>query len=220
MTVATEDAGLCEGSVPGGLLIQTPNIEDSVQMFINSVDVRLAGTTYLDTLTAGNLTITLLDGSAEIQAGGENRYVPAGSRTIVPIDTEFGQVSGLPSVAEPYELDKLSGLPINNLPGRLTIIHPLTQPQIETLLAEHAAAQAAAVITTPAPVDVCKRVTLGTSTLWAGPAEFEAINEIGAGRRFPVLQITDADGAVWWQLRNSNWIERGRYESGMCATYH
>jgi hypothetical protein len=63
-------------------------------------------------------------------------------------------------------------------------------------------------------------VTLGTSTLWAGPADFyEAINEIGAGQPVsPVLQITDADGAVWWQLGNSNWIRAGEVrQSGECA---
>ena len=221
MTVATQDAGLCDGSIPGGLLIQTPNVEDSVQMFINSVDVHLAGTAYLDTLTAGYLTITLLDGSAEVVAGGETRFVPAGSRTLIPIDPEFGQVNGLPSMAEPYELDKLTGLPINNLPGRLTIADPLTTAQIETLLAEHLAVQAAAAnAATPEPVDVCKRVTVGTSTLWAGPADFyEAINEIAAGQPVsPVLQITDADGAVWWQLRNSNWIHAGDVrQSGECG---
>lgn len=208
MTVQTADAGLCDGSVQGGLLIQTPNAEHPVQMFINSIDIRLAGTAYLDTLTSGHLTITLLDGEADLLTGGESRFAPAGSRVRIPIDTEFGQVNGTPLEAEPYQLDKLEGLPINNLPGRLTIAAPLTTAQIETLLSERLAEQAATIIITPEPIETCKRVTIGTSTLWAGPAEFyEAINEIRAGQPvYPVLQITDADGTIWWQLQNSNWI--------------
>lgn len=219
MTVQTSDAGLCGGTVPGGLLIQTPNVEQPVQMYINSVDVRLAGTAYLDTLTSGYLTVTVLDGEADIASGGESRFVPAGSRTLIPIDTEFGQVNGIASASEPYQLDKLVGLPINNLPGRLTIAEPLTVAQIETLLTERLAEQAAAVVVTSQPIETCKRMTVGTSTLWAGPADFyEAINEIRAGQLvYPVLQITDADGVVWWQLQNSNWIRSGDVtQSGEC----
>ncbi len=219
MTVQTADAGLCGGGVPGGLLIQTPNVEHPVQMFMNSVDVHLAGTAYFDTLTNGHLTVTVLDGEADILAGGESRFVPAGSRALIPIDTEFGQVNGTPLAAEPYQPDKLEGLPINNLPGRLTIADPLTTAQIETLLSERLAEQAATIIVTPEPVETCKRITMGTSTLWAGPAEFyEAINEIRAGQLvYPVLQITDADGIVWWQLQNSNWIRsKDVSQSGEC----
>ncbi|MBZ0286399.1 MAG: hypothetical protein K8I30_02205, partial [Anaerolineae bacterium] len=220
MTVSTEDAGLCDGSVPGGLLIQSPNVEDQVQMYINSVDVRLSGTAYLDTLTADYLTVTLLDGSADIRAGGEDRFVPAGSRALIPIDPEFGQVDGAPSPAEPYDINRLTGLPINNLPGRLTIAEALTTEQIAALTAEHmAAVEAAANVEPVETVERCKRVTVGTATLWAGPAEFyEAINEIAAGRPiYPVLQIADADGAVWWQLQNSNWIQANAVrQSGEC----
>lgn len=220
MTVSTEDAGLCDGNIPGGLLIQTPNVEDQVQMYINSVDVRLAGTAYLDTLQAGYLTFTLLDGSADIESGGQDNFVPAGSRTLIPIDAEFGQVNGSPSPAEPYDFDKLTGLPVNNLPGRVKIAESLTADQIVTLIAEHnAAVEAAANVPPPETIERCKRLTLGTTTTWAGPAEFyEAINEIAAGRPVnPVLQITDADGQVWWQLQNSNWIQANAVrQSGEC----
>lgn len=221
MTVQTGHAALCDGEVAGGLLIQTPNVEQSVQMYINSVDVRLGGTAYLDTLETGYLTITVLDGEADIASGGESRFVPAGARSRIPIDPEFGQVSGEPSLAEPYDLDQLVNLPINNLPARLTIDEPLTSDRIEILLAEREAAQAAAaVVATPEVIEQCRYITIGTSTLWAGPAEFyEAINEIRAGQLVsPVLQITDANGVVWWQLRNSNWIRaRDVRQSGECA---
>jgi len=49
ITVKTADASLCDGKVAGGVLIQTPNIEETVSMTINAVEVRLAGTAYLTT---------------------------------------------------------------------------------------------------------------------------------------------------------------------------
>jgi hypothetical protein len=37
---------------------------------------------------------------------------------------------------------------------------------------------------------------------------YEAVNDISAGTRvFPVLQTTDADGKVWFQLHTSSWIQ-------------
>jgi hypothetical protein len=34
------------------------------------------------------------------------------------------------------------------------------------------------------------------------------VNEIRSGARVdPVFQVTDANGDIWWQLRNGNWIQ-------------
>ncbi len=209
VNVKTADAGLCEGKVAGGLLIQTPNIEEAVSIIINAVEVRLAGTAYLTTLDPGLLTINILDGKAEISNQDTMRFIPAGARLNIPVDSA-GAAKDVPATAEPYSAATFEGLPLNNLPKRVKLAEALTPEQITTLTTEYQN-QPVVVITqsTPEPNRACRYLTLGTSTLWAGPGDFyEAINEIAANARvYPVLQIKDADGATWWQLNNSNWIK-------------
>ncbi len=221
MRLTTRDAALCDGSVRGGLLIQTPNVEQFVSMNINGVQVSLAGTAYLHTVDSGYLTINLLDGEADISRNNETHFVPAGARIRIPIDINSSEVNGESSTAEPYDNDSLIGLPLNNLPNRVKLANALTSEQITALLTKRQSEQAtAATIATTEPPQACRYITAGTTTLWAGPGEFyEAINEIPAATRvFPVLRITDADGIVWWQLNNSNWLRaRAVTQRGECA---
>jgi hypothetical protein len=88
-------------------------------------------------------------------------------------------------------------------------VSALTAEQIVTLQTAHQnEEQAVLTAVTPQPSPACRYLTTGTATLWAGPGEFyEAINELPSGSRiYPKLRTTDASGAVWWQLSNSNWI--------------
>ncbi len=209
MTLKSGDAALCDGNVAGGLLMQTPNVEQSVNLNMNGVDIQLAGTAYLNTFDSNYLTINVLDGSIQISDKDKAYFVPAGARVRVPIDADTGLVNGAFTNAEPYINDELLGLPLNNLPNRVKLIDALNPDQITALQTAHQNEQeAAANVTTPQPSPSCRYVTTGTATLWAGPGEFyEAINEIRADVWvYPILQITDANGQLWWQLSNSNWI--------------
>lgn len=221
MTVKTADAGLCDGKVAGGLLIQTPNVEDAVSMTINAVTVKLAGTAYITTMDSGSLTINILDGEAEVWRNDEMRFIPAGAKVNISTDAETNQATDAPSAAEPYVITTFEGLPLNNLPNRVKVAEALTPEQIATLTTEHEKEPVMVIDqSTPEPSRVCRYFTTGTSTLRAGPGEFyEAINEIAANARvYPVLQIKDADGGVWWQLSNSNWIKaRAVRQLGECA---
>jgi hypothetical protein len=220
-TLHSADAGLCDGQLAGGLLLQTPNIIRNVDFTINGVNIRLAATAYLHVIDETQLVINVLDGQAEVAAGGVTQFIPAGSRTVIPINAESGQIDGLPSPAEPYTMDTLRALPVNNLPNRFHIAEALTTEEIATIMAEREAI-AMAVVEAPPPVDNrCQRIVRRDTTLWAGPGEFyEAINSIAAGENIdPILQIEDADGLRWWQLRNSNWIRSDQVsQSGECTT--
>jgi hypothetical protein len=220
-TLHSTDAGLCDGRLGGGLLMQTPNIIRNVDFTINGINVRLAATAYLQVIDETQLVINVLDGQAEIAAGGATQFIPAGARTIIPINAESGQIDGLPSPAEPYMMDDFRALPVNNLPNRLTVAEALTSEQIAAIMAEREAI-AMAVVQEPPPIDPgCQRIVRRDTTLWAGPGEFyEAINSIAAGENIdPILQLEDADGLTWWQLRSSNWIRVDQVsQSGECNT--
>ncbi len=220
-TLHSADAALCDGRLKGGLLMQTPNIIRNVDFTINGLNVRLAATAYLQVVDETQLVINVLDGQAEVAAGGTTQFIPAGTRAIIPINAESGQIDGLPSPAEPYTMDILRALPVNNLPNRLTITDALTTEQIAAIMAEREAI-VMAVVQPPSAVDTgCQRIVRRDATLWAGPGEFyEAINSIAAGENIdPILQIEDADGLMWWQLRSSNWIRSDQIsQSGECNT--
>ncbi|MBZ0294129.1 MAG: SH3 domain-containing protein [Anaerolineae bacterium] len=213
--LAGGDDALCEGAPRSGLLLQTPNTVDFVDFVMNGVTLKAAGTLFIH----DELTIAVLDGQALVGADAAVQYVPAGAQVQLVLD-EDGAAVGPPGSAEPYDEAALTGLPVNNLTYRFTIPSALDQAEIE--------AQTAAFFTpaaTPIPPEErernqCRRETLRAATLRAGPGLFyEGINEIAAGTILrPVLAARDADGVVWWQLPNSNWILANAVEtSGPCA---
>jgi hypothetical protein len=220
LTLKTQDYSLCEGALNSGLLLQTPNTFTNVDMIVNGIQMRLAATAFLQAQPGMNLTISVLQGQAELTANGETQFIPAGARASVPID-EQGMATGAPSMAEPYDLTVLRGLPLNSLPARLTLIDPLTPESIESAIAQHAVVEFAE---TPEAIPVvdtsCRRRTVRPTALWAGPGLFyDAVNNLPRGTVVrPIYQTTDADQNVWWQLSSSNWIQASDVEqSGECA---
>lgn len=210
--LSTNEDVFCDGALPSGLLMQTPN--RFVDFTINGVQVRLAGTFWLQ--SSGSLKIVALDGQAEVTANGATRYIPAGSQASVALNG-FGDLSE----AEPYTLDEVRALPVMALPLRVTIADPLTPEQIAAQTAAYFA-PTLSVEATPEVANVtprCEYVVRGGAALRAGPGRFyEAINDLRPGTVIePVLEYVDPDGALWWQLPNSNWIAAAAVEQrGEC----
>lgn len=200
---SSADFSGCDGALRAGLLLQTPNVEEVVTITINDLFFSFAGTFFLRG-EGENITIDVLEGSAET---GEV-YIPAGARYV------GGEAQG-------YDLSPLAGLPLNNLPRRTAAAEPLTADALAELIEAHHAEVELASAPTPdaTPDNRCRRQTTRTTRLWGGPGEFyEVINELPAGRYLrPILQTTDPDGEIWWQLHDSNWI-RARLieETGEC----
>lgn len=219
LTLTTASASACDGALPAGLLLQTPNFTPVI-LQINGIQINLSGTFFMQ--AESKLTVYALDGEATLTLGAESVYLPAGTQGQSPLNSE-NIAQSLPSAVEPYELAALSALPLNNLPSRAQIAAPLTVEQIAAKTAEHIAAltQAAQpVVVNPVADTTCRRVSKRDTTLWGGPGIFyEAVNEISAGTTLsPVLQTTDPNGAVWWQLRNSNWIQADQaIQTGECT---
>lgn len=218
--VKTTSNPLCDGKLDSGLLLQAPTVADT-RLTMNGVDLRLASTLFVQ-VQGDSLVVNVLDGEAELSVNGAAEFVPAGARTHIPLDATTLMASDAPARAEPYANADFVALPTGNLPYRLTIAAALTQEQIDQALAAHAAIVEA----TPEPeatqaLDTgCKRIVKRTTTLWGGPGLFyEAVNQLAPGTPVdPVLQTTDADGEVWWQLRSSNWVQADVVEqSGECA---
>lgn len=214
-SIETGEATFCDGALQSGVLLQTPNTFTDVTLTINDVDIALSATTFLQA-QGQVLTINVLDGYVEVNESIPAIYVPAGAQTMVDLRT------GVASAAIPYDIGVLRGLPINNLPGRMVLAEPLTPEAIETLIAERNAAEAEENTEEANVIEedtTCRRVVNQPTTLWAGPGVFyEAINELETGDSVrPILQTTDAEGEIWWQMRSSNWIRASRVEqTGEC----
>lgn len=191
----------CDGALPAGVLIQTPNIEKRVTLTMNGLAFELAGTALIQG-DASNTRIALLEGEAVVNG----IYIPAGAAFAGGAVVPAGEI--------------WVGLPLNNLTRRFAAPPVLTVEEIaELTTAYEARVEAVAVVATLAPDTTCRRTTREAITLWAGPGSFyEAINELPAGRSTePVLATADPDGEIWWQLRDSNWV-RARLisETGDC----
>jgi hypothetical protein len=213
------DDAWCEHATESGLLIQTPNTFTEVHLTVNGTALYLAGTVFIQAQADGTMTINVLDGQTEVTAHGETRFIPAGARTQIAQGPDMLPTDA-PTPAEPYDLGDLAGLPINNLPYRLVLPTPLDRAALDTLVEAHFAPTPTPLSPTTAESEQwCVRRVRENVSLWAGPGTYyEIANVIAAGTRVnPVLQMTDADGVIWWQLVTSNWIRASAVEStGNC----
>lgn len=218
--LSSDASAACDGNLPAGALLQTQSTDltDAVTLSINQVMLRLAGTVFL-VPRDGQFRFVMLDGIAEISAGGAARFVPAGAQSIVALDAE-GNAAGAPSSAAPYDAALTAALPINNLPRRFQVTAPLSQSTIDAQIAALTAPTPTPFRIEPTPMNACRRTLGHDATIWSGPGEdYEALTELEAGMAItPLLATTDRSGAVWWQLGNSGWVARADVvERGDCT---
>ncbi len=214
------DDAWCDGMTESGILLQTPNASSIVEVDVNGVFLRFSTTAHIQAQPGGLMTITVLEGSGEIEVAGTRYFIPTGARIQLPLD-EAGIVSGAPNPTEPYVAAEIAALPLNNLAVRFVIAPPLTNEQIASLTEAWAAPTP-----TPLPADAgtptprCIYTVRRTTNTWGGPGTFyEIVNELTIGTRvYPVLQIVDANAVVWLQLYDSNWVQAAAVEAeGNCS---
>ncbi len=209
LRLSTGGSVLCNGALTDGLLLQSPGVESALSLTLNDSQVDLAGTFFI-TAEADTLSIYALVGQGVVN----ETFVPAGA---------WAQVRGESVTVAGYAAESLLGLPLSNLPLFVRAAPPLTPAQIAQAQADAAARAAQA---TPPPIynespdTTCRRSVRRDVALYAGPGHFyEAINELQAGSQVqPILQTTDPQGAIWYQLPDSNWIPAAQViEQGQCS---
>jgi hypothetical protein len=206
MRVISEDVPLCgEGIAANGVLFQTPNTEDEVAFTLNGVNLRVAGTIFVEA-DEQTTRITVLSGGVLVAETAV--YVPSGAEITLP--------DGEPI---PYDQARLLGLPGNNLTPRVTVDEPL---DAETIIARLDAYNAPVPTVVPTPTtnpDACRYIARRELRLSAGPGTFYESNgvvEIGSNV-FPTTQNVDADGATWYELDNGSWVQAANVtQTGVC----
>lgn len=189
------DSVFCEGGLPSGVLLQTDSAVP-VRFIINQTPVQLQGTAFIT--DENGLSLVMVTGFALL--GEDQIYLPAGA---------LGSVG---QALTPYVPADYAALPLGNLPVSVRLPESITADEIAQRTADYAASQALSLATpvppaTPNP-NTCLRTSRSDTSLYAGPGRFyEVINPLRTGQQVMAhTQTTDADGRIWWQLSNSNWV--------------
>lgn len=217
----------CEGAPNSGMLIQSPSAREQPSFLINNAIISVAGTVFIQSQPGGEMLINALDGFAEVTTDLTNRndpsvftVIPAGSRVRVQLD-EVGLASMQPLAAEPYLLTSLQGLPVNNVPVRVqTIPPPLPTELIATQVEIRQTTRIPATPLPPTPDTTCRREMRFDDDLYAGPGTFYEVSGrlVDAALVIPVLETTDPDGIVWWQLISGAWVKKDSVrQTGICT---
>ncbi len=207
INIQTGETRFCDGALPSGILLQTPNADKSILLNINGHSLHIAGAVFMGSPDGEALYLSMLNGWLSV---GDN-YLPAG--------TQAALEDGSLSPPTPYITEELAALPVNNLPYRFTVAAPLDAADIPAAIAAlQPQPEVIEVRPLSTPRPECRRFVTRRTTLWAGPGDYyEAINELpDSSPVHPVLQY-NGENETWWQLDNSNWIRASRvFQEGEC----
>src|SRR5690606_22200228 len=76
----------CAEMPPSGLIIQTPEGAGKVNLLINEVNIRIGSTVFFQAQAGGNLTISTVEGTAEVTVMGVTYVAYAGTFISVPLN--------------------------------------------------------------------------------------------------------------------------------------
>ncbi len=102
----------CEEAPNSGILVQTPNGVGEINLTLNDVNISLGSTAFLQAVAGGDMSVNLLEGSARVEAFGEEQRVLAGMRIRIPIDENLS-ATGPPSPPEMCDNSDVQALDIN-----------------------------------------------------------------------------------------------------------
>jgi hypothetical protein len=131
---SSADSGSCAGVPADGMLIQTPEGQARVSMLINEVSIDLisaqtGSTTFLQAEPGGDMTVTVLEGSAMVSAGGTQYTAIAGTQVLIPLGPDL-TASGPPDMPQPYDPALVGGLVSLGLDPTLDSVSPATLEMI------------------------------------------------------------------------------------------
>ncbi|MBI5667504.1 MAG: SH3 domain-containing protein [Chloroflexi bacterium] len=112
----------CVDAPPDGLLVQTPQGDIHVELTINDVRIQLGSTVFIQAQPNAMMTLSVLEGRAQVTALGQTADVPQGMQVSVPMDDDL-QPAAPPGTVVPYDAGAFSRLPVVLLPDPITVAH-------------------------------------------------------------------------------------------------
>jgi hypothetical protein len=134
---------MCAEAPNSGILIQTPEGAGRITLLINEVNVEIGSTVLFQAQPGQAMTVSVVEGSARVEAMGVAQKAYAGSEISVPINEEF-QPAAPPEEPQPYDMGAVETVPVDLMEREITVHPPLSQGEIDTLSAEFQEEEAAA----------------------------------------------------------------------------
>lgn len=190
------DDALCPDAPDSGILLQ---ISQPVVMQINGAEVGFDGTLFLQ--AAGEMTVHVLENTAQVTSGSVTEVASAGSRIRVRFDpTEPGLTT--PRAAEPYWYARLRSLPFRLLPRQVDEL-PFNLYGIATPAVPDQSLLAGITST-----DACTVGAVNEVRLRVGPGRDYVIRAaLFAGESAnPDGRAQGLDGVLWWRLSEGVWV--------------
>ncbi|MGB7339579.1 MAG: SH3 domain-containing protein [Phototrophicaceae bacterium] len=106
----------CGNITTDGLLIQTSEGSARVTLLINEVSIELlpsqnGATAIITANPIDGMTISVIDGEAQVSTGGTSFFVNATQQTTIALDNNLTPI-GAPSIPQSYDVVAMSGLPV------------------------------------------------------------------------------------------------------------
>lgn len=101
----------CNDVPQSGLLIQTPEFDEPIELIINGAEISLSSTAFITAELDSEMTIYIVEGEGIVSAENESVVVPEGASTTLALDENLNAMS-TPSNPEPYTEDNVVHLPI------------------------------------------------------------------------------------------------------------
>ncbi len=121
----------CSEAPNSGMLIQTPDGVASVTLWLDEVVIQLDGTGVISAQADGELTVGVIEGTAEVEANGESRTALAGQAIDVPLDENL-LASDVPGAPRPLDAEEVQALPVDLLNDPVTVPSVGTDPILAT----------------------------------------------------------------------------------------
>ncbi|MEM9955336.1 MAG: hypothetical protein AAF846_27280 [Chloroflexota bacterium] len=211
----------CDPAAPlSGLLLQSPSgLPDAVRLQINSAEIQISGTVFIQALIGEQLRVSVLEGQAIVLANGGEATATANERINVPLDINL-VVNGTPQT-EAFDSAELADVPTRLLPRGIAFgienfdtTEVDTAPEDTTTESSEAEEESNTNFGTPQPTT---ESSTATCTLTA-PDENRNIRA-GASTEFETVQVLqagesiEADGQAigelnltWYRTVNGGWI--------------
>lgn len=110
----------CEQAPNSGMLIQTPDGAASVTLWLDEVVIQLDGTGIISAQANGDLTVGVIDGTAQVEANGGISTAVAGQAIDVPLDGDLVPADE-PSDPRPIDANEVQALPVDLLNDPVSI---------------------------------------------------------------------------------------------------
>lgn len=197
-----------------GLLLQSPSgTPDALRIQINSAEVQVNGTVFIQAQAGEVLHVSVLEGQATVIFGDSQAVANINNRINVPLDINL-VVNGAPQ-SEPFDPSELADIPTRLLPRQIafgitaideTVTSDTTESDTSTI-----SAPVACTLTAPNAV---RNIRSGASTEFPITQVLEANQSVTA-----VGQANGQLNLIWYQTDTGGWIRIDTVDvTGDCST--